>query len=74
MDNYCGRLVKLWLKFSTKFVWFNELCDNIVALVIAYTNFHIVMRKLRDNDGSWYNRNPNLMLHIGESKKRKRVE
>lgn len=55
VENFFGQLVKLWPILPANFVWSNSLYDNIVALGIKLSNFHIFMHELRDDDGSLYN-------------------
>lgn len=47
--------------------------DNIFTPRAAFKNFSIVMHKLRDDEGSCYNRYRNRMNNIDESNKRKRA-
>lgn len=55
VENYFGRMVN-WLHiFSAKLICSNSLNGNIFVLGIIFTNFHIVMHKLLDDDKFWYN-------------------
>ena len=50
VENYFGRLGQLWTVCSSKYVWSEKLYDTIFGLSIAFTNFHITIHSLRDND------------------------
>ena len=51
VENYFGRLGQLWTVCSAKFVWFENIYDTLFGLSVAFTNFHISLHKLRDEDG-----------------------
>ncbi len=74
MENYFGRLGQLWTILSTKFVWAEKQYALLFSFDVAFTNFHVVMHKLRDEDGVWYNRFYNRLIDIGETKKRTRTQ
>ncbi len=69
-ENYFGRLGQLWSVLSKKYVWSEKYYNLSFSYGVALTNIHIIMHKLRDDDGSWYNRYHHL-IDVGETTKKK---
>ncbi len=59
VENYFGRMGQLWCLLSSKYVWSESMYNFFFAIGIAFTNFHISMHKLRDDDNEWINRYKN---------------
>ena len=74
MENYFGRLGQLWAVCSAKFVWSERIYDTMFGLTVAFTNFHITLHSLRDEDKNWYCRYRNWLDSKGDDTKRKRAE
>lgn len=74
VENFFGRMTKLWSIVSRKYVWGEELYDTIFRLCVALTNVNIKIQPLRIIDGQWYNGYKNRMQEIGRARKRKRSE
>lgn len=89
VENFFGRLTKLWGIISSKFRWGEESYDAIFRLCVAFTNYHISQHPLRDDeDAAHYNRYKNRNYEIGarmaakrkstqkkyRDKRRKRIE
>ena len=74
VENFFGRLGKLWAVCSAKYAWSENMYDTFFGLSIAFTNFHITLNNLEDEDRAWYNRYRNKLSNIGEETKRKRAE
>jgi len=67
VDNFFGRLTKLWAVISTKFRWTEEGYDDIFRLCVALTNFHVSFHPLCDDeDAAHYNLYKNRNYIIGE--------
>ncbi len=67
VENFFGRLTKLWAVISTKYRWMEERYDDIFRLCVALTNFHVGFHPLRDDeDAAHYNLYKNRNYIIGE--------
>ena len=71
VENYVGRMGKLWSLLSVKYKWREELYDMVFALGVAFTNVHVGLHPLRADDIEWYNRYNNRLNALGEHVKRK---
>lgn len=47
----------------------DKVYDQIFALGVVFTNFHLDMHPLRKEDSNWFNRFRNRMQSISEEKK-----
>eukprot|EP00171_Calliarthron_tuberculosum_P021823 IDg21823t1 len=74
VENYFGRMLSLWNVMSQKWTWSETLYDTVVCMCVGLTNIHVDSKPLRSVDSDWYNRYMNRLLHIGDSRKRKRAE
>ncbi len=77
VENFFGRLTKLWGIISTKYRWMEEGYDDIFRLCVALTNFHVSFHPLRDDeDAGHYTRYKNRNYIIGEriANKRKAIQ
>lgn len=74
VENFFGRLTKLWYVIASKYRWSEESYDTIFCICVALTNFHIQLHPLRDDvNAAHYRIYKNRNYRIGESivKKRK---
>ena len=68
MENFFGRLTKLWGVISSKYRWSEEGYDDIFRLCVALTNYHISFHPLRDEeDATNYKQYKNRNYVIGEN-------
>ena len=74
VENYFGRMLSLWNIMSSKYTWGEKLYDTIATVCVALTNFVVEKSPLRTDDGKWYTRYINRLVHIGDDKKRKRAD
>ena len=74
VENFFGRMLSIWNIMAAKYRWVEKLYDKIAVVCVGLTNFIVEKRPLRADDGRWYRRYSNRLLHIGEEKKRKRAE
>lgn len=74
VENYFGRLGKLWGVCSKKFELSEVKYDTVVSLCMSLTNFHIDLHPLRRVDGDNHQRYKNRLLQIGANRNRSRSE
>lgn len=74
VENYFGRMKKLWNIVSKTFLWDEDLYDNIFSLCVSFTNVNIKLQPLKNGDGEWYENYLTAIRAIEESRKRKRSE
>ena len=68
VENFFGRLTKLWGVISSKYRWSEEGYDDIFRLCVALTNYHISFHPLRDEeDATNYKQYKNRNYLIGEN-------
>ncbi len=73
VENFFGRLTKLWGIIASKFKWGEESYDALFRLCVALTNYHISLHPLRDEeDAAHYTRYNNRNFVIGEKLATKR--
>ena len=51
VENFFGRLGMLWTVCSAKYAWSENMYDTFFGISIAFTNFHITLNNLEDEDG-----------------------
>ena len=56
VENYFGRLCKLWGLLGRKYDSSRKLLNTIFSLGAAFTKFRISMHNPRDVDGDWFTR------------------
>ena len=72
MENYFGRMDKLWSLLSVKYKSREELYDVVFALGVAFTNVLVGLHPLRADDIEWCNRYNNRFNALGGHRKQKR--
>ena len=61
VESFFGRLGQLWTFCSAKYVWSENLYSTIFGLSVAFTNFNITLRSLRDEEKDWFCRYRNKL-------------
>ena len=76
VENYFGRLCKLWTIMSAKYRWSEKNYDKFMRICVALTNAHVRLHPLRAGEGDSYRRYLQRIGSIGReiSRKRKRQQ
>lgn len=74
VENYFGRMGKLWNIVSRTYLRDEDWYNTIFSLRVSFTNVNVSLQPLRNEDGDWYSRYLNAMLAISEDRKRKQAE
>ena len=64
VENYFGRLNKLWTLQGTKWRWAESLYDDVFCIGVALINFYIKINPLRAEDHQVFSQNRNRLAHI----------
>ena len=54
IENFFGRMQKLFGVMHRKYGWCRERLNDIADVCFALTNFHIRLHPLREEDGDYY--------------------
>ena len=72
VENYFGRMTRLWEVKSCKYRWAEELYDPIVQACVVLTNIYMFWHPLRDQDNERYQQLRSKWYTIGEGVLKKR--
>jgi hypothetical protein len=72
VENYFGRMSKLWSIMSDTFRWSHDKYDMIATISCALTNYHTSLTPLIAQDGSYYNLTLKEYIRRGQQSKEKR--